>query len=123
MMAGLNTDPTTDETYLGIDYVWYMQYGTAYTRIPGSGANRQSTSYTPADVLSIQYDGAQVFFYKNGVLIDSAYVTVGVDPQKLYFDSSFYEPNGFLYVLAFGPAGTIGPQGAPGVDEIGSAHV
>lgn len=86
-MAGLNSDPTTDDNYTSLDYAFY------FTGAPGSslyiyesGNDRGAFgTFAATDVFAVVYDGATVRYMKNGVVLRT--VAAAAD-QRLYFDSS-----------------------------------
>ena len=110
LMAGLNSDPTTDASYTSIDFCWYIQNG-AVANIYESGSSialDKSITYTANSVFSIVYDANEgyvnYYFDLDG---DGKYVQLirrvlktasGGNSQAtaLYFDSSFYDNTGNL---------------------------
>ena len=108
IMAGLNSDPTTDAVYASIDYSWYLNAGTI--AIYESGASiYASGTYSVNDVFTITYDGTNVRYYYNDTLIRTIARSVS---GTLYFDSSFYETSSSLTSVAFGSTGVGGATGA-----------
>jgi hypothetical protein len=109
-MFGLNADPTTNSSYISIDYAFYCDLGNL--RIYESGANRGTFgTYTPTSVLSITYDGQNIRYWRDGTLIRTVARAIGT---PLYLDSSFYNINSELNSVGFGPMGEIGTQGVQG---------
>ncbi len=99
-MAGLNSDPAADANYTGLDYAWYLRNdGLAETRYAGSNLINHG-AYTTADIFGIQYDGVNVRWTKNGVVIRTLLVAAD---QLLFFDSSLYNVGAQLTDIAFGP--------------------
>ena len=111
IMFGLNSDPTTDASYLSIDFAWYLN-DTGDLRIYENGTNPANAgTYTTSTVVSITYDGYNVRYWKDGVIQRTVARAIGV---PLYFDSSFYNVGNSLNSVAFGPMGESGVQGAAG---------
>ena len=100
IMAGLNTDPTTDASYSSIDYAIYMLVG-GQVRIYESGADIGAFStYAVGDIFSVTYDGSNIRYYQNGTLLRSVAVTI---TSPLYFDSSLYYIGSSISQIKFGP--------------------
>jgi hypothetical protein len=112
-MVGLNTDPTTDAHYTSIDFAIHINgsTGNAEAYESGSGPLGSATAVAVGDVLTIVYDGQYVRYWKNATLIRE--VSAAAD-LTLYLDSSFYEQDGEVTNVQFGP---LTPQ-AP--DPVGS---
>ncbi len=103
-MFGLNSDPTTDESYTSLDYAWYLQ-SDATCYIYESGTSVASLgSWSTGDVFVVLYDGVHVSYYRNGAL---ARVTNAAAGLTLFLDSSFYEVNTTLSNIRFGPQTSI----------------
>ncbi|HZR02409.1 MAG TPA: phage tail protein [Burkholderiales bacterium] len=98
LMVGLNTDPTADSNYTSLDYAFYAAAGGVYD-IRESGSAITSGNYTTSTVFAITYDGSNVRYYVDGVLIR----TVAVAGLTLFMDSSFYQPGCGVNSLRFGP--------------------
>ena len=112
VMFGLNTDPTTDDSFSSIDYAWYFDNGTV--RIYENGSLISSpTTYTTSTVLSITYDGYNVRYYVDATLQRT--VARAISSSALYFDSSFFSTNVEINSVAFGPMGEQGSQGIQGI--------
>jgi hypothetical protein len=114
LVAGLNSDPTTNNDYSSIDYGWYAtsagdtqiyENGTPYY---GFGA------YDANTVFAITYDGKNVVYTMNGVVKRTVAASAGL---KLHFDCSIW--GGFEQILniAFGPMGAAGNDGNNGVNS------
>lgn len=105
-MMGLNADPTTNSSYLTIDYAWRCRSeGTLEIFESGTSAIGSVGSYVTGDVFAIKYDGQQVQYYQNGTLKRQ----VPVVGATLYMDSSFLDPGGSVRNLYFVPLST-GPE-------------
>jgi hypothetical protein len=102
IMFGLNSDPTTDSSYAGIDYALYtLGDGSAGIRAYVSGADLGGIgTYATGDVLSVTYDGTYVRWLKNGVVLFSLAAAI---LKPLYFDSSLHTMNTGLKNVRFGP--------------------
>ena len=98
IMFGLNSDPKTSVSYIDIDYAWYFAAGTV--QIYENGALIASYgSYTTSTVLSISYDGKNIYYWKDGVLQRTVARAIGA---ALYADSSI-NTAGASISLGFGP--------------------
>jgi len=91
-MIGLNTDPTTNNSYGSIDYTWYINttittlYSAGSNVVPQNGGN---FSVAIGDTLSLVYDGiSKIYCYHNATL---KHTFTGVSASKFYLDSSFYD--------------------------------
>ena len=101
-MMGLNTDPSTDNTYTSIDYAWYIfgpyergmdspRNAIAYE----SGVNRGSLgTHTDNTVFSLEYQEPNIIYSMDGLVKRSVYAGYGL---TFYIDSSFYgyDPVGY----------------------------
>jgi hypothetical protein len=102
IMLALNSDPTTDASYVSLDYAWYIR-GDGILEIYESGTAISSYgSYTTSTVLSITYDGSNVQYWKDGVIQRTVARSTG---SPLYLDSSFSTQNASLNNVQFGPIG------------------
>ncbi|MCU7372863.1 hypothetical protein PEC18_18860 [Paucibacter sp. O1-1] len=100
LMAGLNTDPTTNESYTSLDTSWYLAGGHARIYESGSDVSGDLGAYAVGDVFSITHDGVNARYYRNGTL----YRTVPWGTTApVFFDSSFYTPGGSISNVQFGP--------------------
>lgn len=101
VMWGLNSDPTTDASDASLDYAFYFANGTIQIHESNSLISSHG-SYTVNDYFVIAYDGANVKYYVNGVLVRKVARATG---SALYFDSSFWEAGALgatLQSVAFG---------------------
>lgn len=111
-MLGLNTDPATDASYTSIDYAWQCRAdGVVEIWESGSSQGTQG-NYTTQTELAITYDGSNVRYYKDRVLIR----TVAVSSLTLYADASFYQPGTAVNSLHFGPGTSLEAVGTPGIE-------
>jgi len=106
LMVGLNSDPTTDQNYTGIDYgIALSTTGEAF--IFESGASIGSIgSYTTSTVFEVRYDGKLIKYFKGGALQRQ----VPVQNLTLFMDSSFLTPGGRISALQFGPLNAVTPS-------------
>jgi Putative phage tail protein len=110
-MFGVDSDPTTDETYTSIDFAIYCEAGTASIVEDGVPVLTIG-SYSPnVDIFEINYNGIDVVYSVNGTEVRS----VAFAGAVLFADSSFYTPGAQAVAIMFGPgtgaAGAEGPQG------------
>lgn len=108
IMLGLNSDPSTGTNYSYLDYAWYVTWDAGNpTYIYENGTPYGPyTAYTTSTILEIIYDGTNVNYYLDGVLIRSI---ARSSTSPLYLDSSFYSTNngGAINNLSFGPLSQI----------------
>lgn len=111
IMAGLNQDPVTNQTFTSIDYAWYIR-SDATLEIYESGSNVGVNfgAYTTSTILQVVYDGKKVRYYKDAVLMR----TVVIANLRLAFDSSFYN-DGTLSDIGYGPIAEETAQGYYGI--------
>jgi hypothetical protein len=103
-MFGLNSDPTTDQSFASIDYAWRIAT-PAQAMIYESGSlilDLGVSSYTTSTVLAIRHVGALVQYIKDGVIVRSV---ARAATTPLFFDSSFNVPGTMLLDVQYGPAG------------------
>jgi len=104
-MVGLNSDPTTNNEYTSIDYAWYPTgYGTSEIYESGSFVSTHG-SYTTSTVFTVQYDGARVYYLKDGVVVRTVPAPSNL---TLFLDSSFYDTSAAVTILSFTAAGSAG---------------
>lgn len=107
LMIALNSDPTTDSSYLSLDYAIYCtDSGTIEIYENGSGFTGFG-SYTISDLLAIEYDGTAVTYYKNSTPLRRVARGIGA---PLFMDSSFSAAGAAVFDLNFGPIGSAGQQ-------------
>lgn len=104
LFFGLNTDPTTTNDYWDVDYAFHLDGTNAYIYESGSSVLGLG-GYALTDVFTIKYDGAQVQYLKNGVVVRTVPAAAGL---KLYLDGAIFATGGIVRDLVFGPAGTQG---------------
>jgi hypothetical protein len=98
IMAGLNSDPAADTSYLSIDYAWYLNGGNIAI-YEGGASIYASGTYTVNDYFSITYDGITIRYYYNDTLIRSVARAIS---GSLSFDSSYYTLGASLNNVSFG---------------------
>lgn len=98
-IIGLNTDPTTSSGYTDLDYA--LQ-GSASGGLNAWESNTQISlgSYVAGDVLSVQYDGDKVRYYKNGAVLRTVSAGAG---KRFYLDGTFNQTGVTVTGLRFGP--------------------
>ena len=109
LMVGLNTDPVTDDSYLSIDYAFYID--SYQLQIYESGTLMSTfAGLSQGDTFSIAYDNANIRYYRNGELLRTKPVASGL---KLHVDRAFKavttKPS--IKGLYFAPTGSVGANG------------
>ncbi|MCB9902361.1 MAG: hypothetical protein H6826_13545 [Planctomycetes bacterium] len=100
MMAGLNSDPATDQSYSSIDFAFYLQNDGTVSIYESGNWIGSFGAFTPSTQFAIDYDGATVRYYKDNTLVRA----VPLAGAKLYFDSSIYTPGGSISNIIIAPA-------------------
>ena len=100
LMAGLNTDPISTQSYESLDYVFFIAGSSdpnvyAYESNISVGA---LSTYVTGDVLAVTYDGVNVRYSKNGTVLRTIAAPANA---KMHFDSSIIR--GDLEGINFGP--------------------
>ena len=91
-MFALNTDPTTDPSYTSLDYAWFFAgFGSAGIWENNVQVVSPSIVYAEYDKFSIEYDGTNVVYKKNGTAVRTVARSVG---SALYLDSAFNSTSG-----------------------------
>jgi hypothetical protein len=105
-MIGLNSDPTTDQSYTSLDHAWY-QHETGnqwYLYESGAVAGGPFGAISASDVPMITYDGIVVRYFLNGVVkrevqnpgkvffLDSSFLTPGAAVERVYFGAQSSQP-------------------------------
>jgi hypothetical protein len=103
LMVGLNSDPTTDQSYTSLDYAFQCTSGGLLYFYESSTGTSAGLSYTTKTQLAITYDGSNVRYYVDGVLVR----TTAAAGLTLFMDSCFYTPGGGINSLEFGPTTTL----------------
>lgn len=116
-MVGLNTDPTTDASYLSIDYAIYLSGGSVEVYESGEGLGSFG-SYSVGDIFAITYNGKEVAYSvrsASGAGFSIFRTVPAPAGLNLFFDSSMLN-QGTIHgrILSFTAAGTAGEDGAPG---------
>lgn len=116
LMFGLNSDPTTDASYMSLDYAFYNGYGTLYIYESGAAVGSYG-SLAVGDVLAVIYDGANVNYMRNSTVVRK----VAAPPNLvLFFDSSFATVGASLRGIQFGPMSAVTDIGTSQL-QIGAA--
>lgn len=116
VIVGLNTDPVTDVNYTSIDYgLLCNSDGKLYAYESGNQQGAALGTRAADDVYAVTYDGSNVRYYQNGVVIRTVAATI---TNRLYADSSFATPNAIVKNIQFGPLSSnnwsaIGGTGKP----------
>ena len=116
VIVGLNTDPVTDTSYTSIDYgLLCYSDGKLYAYESGNQQGAALGTRAADDVYAVTYDGSNVRYYQNGVVIRTVAATI---TNRLYADSSFATPNATVKNIQFGPLSSnnwaaIGGTGKP----------
>lgn len=85
-MLALNSDPTTNSNYTSLDYAWFFN-GFGQTSIWESNVDTGiANTYSAADVFTVEYDGSNVVYKKNGTAVRTVARSVGA---ALYLDTSY----------------------------------
>lgn len=99
-MFGLTSDPAANDSYNTIDYAWYFTNGGAM-QIYENGAHIGTYAAVNANsIYSIDYDGATVRYYIDGV---EQRAVARAEGAALNFDSSFVTIGDWFTLLHFGP--------------------
>lgn len=117
-MVGLNSDPTSDQSYTSLDFAWYIA-GTESLMIYENGAvvpDAVFAAATPTDLLQIKDDDTTVTYLRNGVVLR----TRPSNKTLLFLDSSFATVGAKVVDLAYGPVGSAGAAGltVPGLAPV-----
>ena len=99
MMAGLSSEPATDQSYSSIDFAFCLQNGGTVSIYESGSWIGGFGAFTPSTQFAIDYDGATVRYYKDNTLVR----VVPLAGAKLYFDSSIY-PGGSISNIIIAPA-------------------
>jgi len=86
ILIGLNSDPSIDGNYTGIDYCWDLLQDNTLAIYESNVEYTGFGSFTPSTELMIVADGTNVTYYKDGVVCRTT--PYSGDPI-LYLDSSF----------------------------------
>lgn len=115
-MVGLNTDPTTDASYISLDFAIYIAGTTLQVYQSNSVAFSQASFVALNDVFSIKYDGKSVIYSKNGAPF---FTNSSPAPDlTLFLDTSFNSGGVHLgTILSFAAAGPAGVDGAAGLNN------
>lgn len=99
-MAGINSDPSVDDNYTGIDYAWFLRNdGTCESRIAGASEAVEG-SYTAATSFGLAYDGGALRWFKDGVTVRTVSAAAG---GPLAFDCSINTAGARIENIKLGP--------------------
>lgn len=97
-VLALNSDPTTDAGYAGLDYAIYLR-ADAVLEIYESGTSAGTFgAYASGDVIEIVYTGPVVTYKRNGTALRTIAVALSL---SLSLDSSLYDTGATLTNLGF----------------------
>jgi hypothetical protein len=102
-MVGLNRDPTTDQSYVSLDFAFYPAGGGTYDIYESSVSQGVTGSYTDKTEFAITYDATSVRYYVDRVLRKTT-TSAGL---TLFMDSSFFTPGGGVNSVRFGPTASL----------------
>lgn len=114
VMAGLNTDPTADNSYGGIDYAFHQSAdGNVYIYESGTGIYT-GYPFDPNRLYQIVYNGKTVRYTIDGLQLRE----IPAPPNlTLFFDAALADgPPSRVTNIAFASAGQAGADGAPGAN-------
>jgi hypothetical protein len=112
IVIGFNTDPTTAQDQANVDYGFYLTSGGAIWYREGGTEASLSLNYTTSTELGMTYDGSNVRYYVDRVLVR----TVAIASQTFFLDSSFFTPDGAVNSLHFGPGTALEAVGTPAIE-------
>lgn len=111
---GLNSDPTTDADYTGIDFGFRFTASATFFVVEAGTDKTASAAYAAGDVFTVAYDGQTVRYFHNTICV---WTTASTTAAALYFDSSFFTVGGRLEKVGFGVGGA-GAINLPGVGQL-----
>ncbi len=117
IMAGLNSDPTTNSSYSSLDYAWYLRNDGTLKIYESDSDKGDFGSYSAGDKFTVTYDGINVKYFKNAVLERTVAVALS---SNLHFDSSFARPNKSLSKVGFAAITDVQsiPKANVGLDQV-----
>lgn len=112
IMIGLNTDPTAAD-WTTLDYAIYLQPGSGVVEVAESGNLTTIGTYVSTDTFAVHYDGANVRYYKNGVVLRTVVAPPGL---RVFLDSAMSSTTtGTLATItSWSAAGSVGATGSAG---------
>ena len=103
-MLSLNSDPTTDASYTSLDYAWFFAgFGSAGIWENNVQVVAPSIVYAEYDKFSVEYDGTNVLYKKNGATQRTVARSVG---SALYLDTAFNNNGGAIKIIDLRFGGT-----------------
>jgi hypothetical protein len=100
LMVGLNSDPTSSQSWESLDFALYNNGGTLQIYQSGSLVGSFG-SITANTLLAITCDGTNVRYYKDD--LTTAIHTAGASGLTLFADMSIHTPGAGINSLRFGP--------------------
>lgn len=116
-MVGLNTDPTTDASYVSLDFAIYIAGTTLQVYQSNSVAFSQTGFVALNDTFSVTYNGKSVVYSKNGAPF---FTNNSPTPDlALFLDTSFNSGGVYMgRILSFTAVGKPGDDGSDGTDGV-----
>ncbi|VXC81427.1 hypothetical protein SPHINGOT1_20139 [Sphingomonas sp. T1] len=120
IMAGLNTDPTTDGGYMSLDYAWYLR-DDRFVQIFESGvpAGPPFLENYGDGLFTLDYDGKRVRYLYGDTVLRSVEVASG---KTFYFDSSIRTVGGRINQISFTARGADGADGLDGTNGLNGTN-
>ena len=117
IMAGLNTDPTTNTSYTSLDYAWYLRSNGTLRIYESGDSEGDFGSYSVGDKFAVIYDGVSVKYFQNGTLKRTVTASIA---NLLHFDSSFARNNKSISKVQFVPTTDVAslPAAVVGLDLV-----
>lgn len=105
MAVGLSTAPGTSNSWEQLNYALEFLPDGNVTYMESGAVGGVLTTYTPnADTFTVEHDGRNAVYRKNGVVIRS---TPSVTTAPLFFDSSFYTSGASVKNVRFVPLSSV----------------
>jgi hypothetical protein len=103
-MLSLNTDPTTDASYTSLDYAWFFAgFGSAGIWENNVQVVAPSIVYAEFDKFSVEFDGLNIVYRKNGTAVRTVARAVG---SALHLDTAFNNNSGAIKIIDLRFGGT-----------------
>ncbi len=104
IMGGLNSDPSTDGSYVSLDYAIYFVNDGSIAIYESNVAKGTYGTYTTDDVFEVTYSESTIYYLKNGVTFKTTTTTAG---RTFYFDSALLGVGGVLKNVQFGVTNSV----------------
>lgn len=98
-MFGMNTDPTLDSGYIGIDFTWYIRNNGGASIFQSGVSILDIGAVAIGDTFDVKYSDTSVYMLHNDVVKHTFATTAG---QTMYIDSSFREIGSSVDNVYFG---------------------